>query len=94
VVITGVTKGLGRALALEMATRGHVVAGCGRNEELLASLRSQIGSKHLLKVVDVVSRLDFWTYILEVNCSRKVLVAHNCASLRSETCHVDQLVPL
>ncbi|CAK9201968.1 unnamed protein product [Sphagnum troendelagicum] len=53
VVITGVTKGLGRALALEMATRGHVVAGCGRNEELLASLRSQIGSKHLLKVVDV-----------------------------------------
>jgi hypothetical protein len=31
---------------------------------------------------------------LEVNYSQKMQVAYNCASLHSETCHVDQLVPL
>lgn len=31
IVITGVTRGLGRALAAEFAGRGHTVLGCGRS---------------------------------------------------------------
>ncbi|CAI5978579.1 unnamed protein product [Closterium sp. NIES-64] len=31
VVVTGATKGLGRALVVELAKRGHRVAGCGRD---------------------------------------------------------------
>ena len=30
--LTGCTNGLGRALVPELVERGHVVAGCGRNE--------------------------------------------------------------
>ena len=33
VVITGVARGLGRAMALEFAAQGHRVAGCSRNEK-------------------------------------------------------------
>lgn len=42
VLITGVSKGLGRALALEMAKRGHTVIGCSRSQDKLDSLQSDI----------------------------------------------------
>ena len=38
VVITGVARGLGRAMALEFAAQGHRVAGCSRNGKKLQSL--------------------------------------------------------
>ncbi|KAK7817984.1 nadph-dependent pterin aldehyde reductase [Quercus suber] len=40
VLITGVGKGLGRALALELAERGHTVIGCARTQDRLNSLQS------------------------------------------------------
>ncbi|MCO5560147.1 hypothetical protein L7F22_013754 [Adiantum nelumboides] len=57
VVITGVSGGLGRALALELAQRGYTLVGCGRSEEKLLELEKILsgGSKHLLKKVDVTS---------------------------------------
>ena len=33
VVVTGVARGLGRAMALEFAEQGHRVAGCSRNNK-------------------------------------------------------------
>ncbi|KAL9252361.1 NADPH-dependent pterin aldehyde reductase-like protein [Drosera capensis] len=42
VLITGVSRGLGRALALEMARRGHFIIGCSRSQENLNSLRSEL----------------------------------------------------
>ena len=53
VVITGVARGLGRAMALEFAAQGHRVAGCSRNEKKLQSLGSELGDLHVLQVVDV-----------------------------------------
>src|SRR5689334_4545456 len=35
IVITGVTRGLGRALAAELAGRGHTVLGCGRSARVV-----------------------------------------------------------
>eukprot|EP00897_Mesotaenium_endlicherianum_P010261 jgi/Mesen1/9263/ME000006S09260 len=55
VVITGVSKGLGKALAIELAKRGHIIAGCGRSEGHLKELAAQLGGKHFFKVADVVS---------------------------------------
>ncbi|KAL0533361.1 hypothetical protein IC582_030180 [Cucumis melo] len=62
VLITGVSKGLGRALALELAKRGHSVVGCSRSQDKLNSLNSDFTSldlsssaNHLLLPVDVSS---------------------------------------
>ena len=56
VLITGVSKGLGRALALELARRGHAVVGCSRSAEPIRSLEAEIAfpSRHFLTVADVV----------------------------------------
>jgi NAD(P)-dependent dehydrogenase (short-subunit alcohol dehydrogenase family) len=57
VLVTGVSRGLGRALALELARRGHSVVGCGRSAEHVRSLEAEIASpsRHFLIVADVVS---------------------------------------
>lgn len=57
VLITGVSRGLGRALALELARRGHAVVGCGRSADPIRSLEAEIASpsRHFLTVADVRS---------------------------------------
>ncbi|KAG8368920.1 hypothetical protein BUALT_Bualt15G0096600 [Buddleja alternifolia] len=64
VLITGVSRGLGKALALELAKRGHTVIGCSRTPEKLSSLQSELAAasekisknnKHLIMNVDVRS---------------------------------------
>lgn len=57
VLITGASKGLGRALALELAKRGHTVIGCSRTHDKLSSLQSELSSpeKHLFLNADVKS---------------------------------------
>ncbi|XP_014508650.1 NADPH-dependent pterin aldehyde reductase [Vigna radiata var. radiata] len=46
VLITGVGKGLGRALAVELATRGHTIIGCSRSQHNLDSLQTQLSSSN------------------------------------------------
>jgi NAD(P)-dependent dehydrogenase (short-subunit alcohol dehydrogenase family) len=53
IVITGVSRGLGRALVDELARRGHTVIGCARSKEPLDQLRRRYGPPHDLTVVDV-----------------------------------------
>ncbi|CAH9111763.1 unnamed protein product [Cuscuta epithymum] len=67
VLITGVSRGLGKALALEMAKRGHTIVGCSRSQDQLNSLQAELASasgsppsspsqsKHLIMNVDVRS---------------------------------------
>jgi len=44
VVITGVTGGIGRALARWLANEGHRVAGCGRRADRIAELATELAS--------------------------------------------------
>jgi NAD(P)-dependent dehydrogenase (short-subunit alcohol dehydrogenase family) len=53
IVVTGVSRGLGRALALEFARLGCTVLGCARGESALESLKAELGEPHDLAVVDV-----------------------------------------
>src|SRR5712691_3558809 len=55
VVITGVTRGLGRAMAMEFVRLGYSVSGCGRTEKEMNSLRSELGPAHDLQAVNVAS---------------------------------------
>ena len=53
VLITGVTRGLGRAMVDEFVRRKHTVLGCGRSKKGIEQLRKQIGPPHDFAVVDV-----------------------------------------
>ncbi|MBP9900899.1 MAG: SDR family oxidoreductase [Verrucomicrobia subdivision 3 bacterium] len=53
ILITGVTRGLGRAMVDEFARRDHKIAGCGRSVREIEQLRAAIGSPHEFYAVDV-----------------------------------------
>ncbi|MGF1604395.1 MAG: SDR family oxidoreductase [Thermosynechococcaceae cyanobacterium] len=53
VVVTGVTKGLGRALVQGFIDTGHTVLGCGRSGTAIADLSQQYCPPHYFSVVDV-----------------------------------------
>ena len=53
ILITGVTRGLGRAMVEEFVKRKHTVLGCGRSRKGIEQLRKEIGPPHDFAVVDV-----------------------------------------
>ena len=53
IVITGVTRGIGRGLAGEFARLGHKVIGCGRSTDQVAELQTALGQAHDFAAVDV-----------------------------------------
>jgi len=62
IVITGVTKGLGRALAEWYIAHGHTVAGCGRNGQAIFDLRFTHPEPHCFDPVDVTqpAKVALW----------------------------------
>ena len=69
ILITGVTRGLGRALAEWYIAHGHTVIGCGRSAEILI-LRFTHPAPHDFTALDVTeeSRVALW--------AEKVLAGH------------------
>lgn len=61
IVITGVTRGLGRALAEWYIAHGHTVIGCGRSAEIL-NLRFTYPAPHDFTALDVMeeNRVALW----------------------------------
>lgn len=55
ILLTGVTRGLGRALLDRFHEKGHTVWGCGRSAEHIAELRKQLPQPHDFETVDVGS---------------------------------------
>jgi NAD(P)-dependent dehydrogenase (short-subunit alcohol dehydrogenase family) len=53
VVLTGATRGLGRAMVERFASLGHRVAGCGRSATQIADLSGTFGAPHDFAAVDV-----------------------------------------
>jgi NAD(P)-dependent dehydrogenase (short-subunit alcohol dehydrogenase family) len=53
IIITGVTRGLGRALTEYFIKAGHTVIGCGRSGEAIFELSMAHGAPHDFSVVDV-----------------------------------------
>lgn len=66
IVLTGVTYGLGYAMALEFAQRGHTVLGCGRSQDRIEALREEFGAPHHFSAVDVSRDEDVALWAQEV----------------------------
>ncbi len=75
IVITGVTRGLGRALALRFEEMGHTVLGCGRDHEQIGELVRAFGHPHDFAAVDVASdwQVKAW--------AQRLLKAHGAPDL-------------
>lgn len=74
ILITGVTRGLGRALGEWYIANGHTVIGCGRSAEVL-NLRFSHPAPHDFTALDVVeeSKVALW--------AEKVLAVHGAPDL-------------
>ena len=53
IVITGVTRGLGRALAEQFSFLGHTVIGCGRNKDILKKMSKSLPENTDFKTLDI-----------------------------------------
>jgi NAD(P)-dependent dehydrogenase (short-subunit alcohol dehydrogenase family) len=58
IVLTGATRGLGRALADRLIEAGHTVLGCGRDRAQIAALGKQYGKPHDFTALDVSQDAD------------------------------------
>ena len=77
IVITGATRGLGRALAEEYIRLGHTVLGCGRGGEAIFDLRMKYEAPHDFSVVDVAqdSKVALWAAkVLEAGSPPDLLI--------------------
>jgi NAD(P)-dependent dehydrogenase (short-subunit alcohol dehydrogenase family) len=81
VVITGVTRGLGYAMAREFARLGHVVIGCGRSKGEIALLRKKFPAPHDFHMVDVTQdgAVKLWAKEVSSSCGVPELLLNNAA---------------
>ena len=75
ILITGVSRGLGRAMAEEFIRLGHAVIGCGRSEKHIAELKKQFPAPNDFSAVDVTSdeQVAVW--------ARRILSSHGVPDL-------------
>jgi NAD(P)-dependent dehydrogenase (short-subunit alcohol dehydrogenase family) len=66
IVLTGATRGLGRALVRQFVKAGHTVAGCGRSAGHVAELVREFGDSHRFAAVDVTDAAGVEAWAREV----------------------------
>ncbi|MES2692679.1 MAG: SDR family NAD(P)-dependent oxidoreductase [Verrucomicrobiota bacterium] len=81
IVITGVTRGLGRALIEEFIRAGHTVIGCGRSGDAVFDLRMTHQAPHDFTVCDVAldNKVALWAAKVLENDTAPDLLINNAA---------------
>ena len=77
ILITGVTRGLGRALTEKFIALGHTVIGCGRSGTEIFDLRMNHGAPHDFMVCDVAldNKVALWAAkVLEHDSAPDLLI--------------------
>lgn len=85
IVITGVSRGLGRAMADEFLRLGHRVAGCGRSPAAIAELQSQYAAENVFAAVDVAddSQVEPWAASVLDQFGPPDLLLNNAAQINA-----------
>lgn len=80
-MITGVTRGLGLAMAEKFIELGHTVLGCGRSREMVENLRRTYRPPHDFAAVDVAqeSQVEPWAARLLSTHGAPDLLINNAA---------------
>ncbi|PSP17132.1 MAG: oxidoreductase [Cyanobacteria bacterium QS_8_64_29] len=75
ILLTGASRGLGRAMAQGFAQAGHTVLGCARDPQAVAALNRQLGEAHDFDAVDVAdaAQVEAWR--------DRLLAAYGCPDL-------------
>ncbi len=79
IVITGVSRGLGLAMAEQFIERGHTVLGCARSPEAIQQLTQRFGQPHRFAAVDVSDpqQVNAWAEQLRLNQKSLSLLINN-----------------
>ena len=87
VVLTGVTRGLGLAMAEKFIELGHTVLGCGRSRDIIEQLRRTNRPPHDFAAVDVAyeSQVEPWAARLLSTHGAPDLVINNAAVINQNT---------
>jgi len=81
IVLTGATRGCGRALAEEFARGGHTVLGCGRGAVQIGELQKALGEPHDFATVNVADAeaVAWWAKRVLKRYGAPDLVVNNAA---------------
>lgn len=55
IIIIGATSGIGRAMAIEMHKRGHIVGATGRRSQRLTELKQNLGDRLFIQSMDITN---------------------------------------
>jgi len=85
IVLTGATRGLGRALADRFAEAGCTVAGCGRSTAQVDGLRAAHAPPHRFETVDVAdaAAVEAWAAALPAELAAPDLLINNAALMNA-----------
>jgi NAD(P)-dependent dehydrogenase (short-subunit alcohol dehydrogenase family) len=81
ILITGVSRGLGRALADSYMAEGHTIIGCGRDPEKILDLRFGCADRHRFDIVDVsqANKVSVWYETVSASHGVPDLIINNAA---------------
>jgi NAD(P)-dependent dehydrogenase (short-subunit alcohol dehydrogenase family) len=85
ILITGVTRGLGRAMAGGFVRHGHTVVGCGRSSKEIEKLRQAVGQPHDFYPVNVASddEVKTWASVVLSTHGAPDLLLNNAAVINA-----------
>jgi NAD(P)-dependent dehydrogenase (short-subunit alcohol dehydrogenase family) len=83
VVITGASRGLGRAMAIGFAADGWTVSGCGTDIAALQSLGAELGQHHHVQACDVTdpAAVDSFAAAVTKRFGSPTLLLNNAATI-------------
>lgn len=85
IVITGCTKGLGRAMVDRCVEAGHIVWGCGRSAGAIRELIQRYPRPHRFETLDISNdkAVDKWSDVLLADDTPPDLILNNAAIINS-----------